>query len=152
MEPASPTAVAYPDRIRTGEVIRTPSRTVSLSDIDDFARLTGDENPLHLDEEFARPRLFGGRVAHGMLTLSLTLGLWYRSRAFDDLIVVFSGIDKLRFLRAVRPEDALTAELAITRHDPSPRGDVVELDNTTFNQRKEPVLSFSARLLLARTP
>lgn len=145
-----PSAPAYPDRFRAGEVISTPSRTVSVADIDQFAHLTGDENPLHLDEAFARPRLFGGRVAHGLLTLSITLGLWYRAGAFDGLIVVFSGIDKLRFLRPVRPEDSLSAQLTVTRHEASGRGDLVDLENTTYNQRKEAVLSFSARLLLAR--
>ncbi len=121
-----------------------------MGDIEAFAHLTGDENPLHLDEEFARPRLFGGRVAHGLFTLAITLGQWYRAGAFDGLIVVFSGIDKLRFLRPVRPEDSLRSQVTVVRHEASPRGDLVDLENTTFNQRDEAVLSFSARLLLAR--
>jgi acyl dehydratase len=150
MTPAESPTPVYPDRFRAGEVIGTPARNVSRSDITSFAHLTGDENPLHLDEEFARPRLFGGVVAHGLMTLSVTLGLWYRAGTFDGLVVVFSGIDRLRFLRPVRPDDVLTAQLTVTRHEGSARGDVVELENTTYNQRKEAVLSFSARLLLAR--
>jgi 3-hydroxybutyryl-CoA dehydratase len=45
-------------------------RTISEADVRDFAELTGDHNPLHLDEEFARTTRFKGRVVHGMLTAS----------------------------------------------------------------------------------
>jgi len=137
-------------RFRPGAVLVTATRTVSVADIDSFAHLTGDENPLHLDEEFARRGLFRGRVAHGLLTLSLTLGLWYRAGLFEGETVVFHGIDKLRFLRPVRPGNTLSAKLTIVQSTPSPRGDVVELENTTFNERDEAVLTFTARLLLSR--
>jgi len=121
-----------------------------MADIEQFAHLTGDENPLHLDEEFASRQLFNGRVAHGLLTLSVTLGLWYQSGLFDGLIVVFLGIDKLRFARPVRPGESLTSRLTILSREPSDRGDRVELENTTYNNRQEAVLTFSARLLLSR--
>ena len=137
------------DRFRPGEVVTTPSRTVSVSDIEGFAHLTGDENPIHLDDAFAARQLFGGRVAHGLLTLSVTLGLWYRAGLFNEWIVVFLGIDKLRFLRPVRPGESLTSQLKIVHREPSARGDRVELENTTFNGTGEPVLTFSARLLLS---
>ena len=135
-----------------GATVHTPTRTVSPEDIATFAHLTGDENPMHLDEPFARRQLFGGIVAHGLLTLSLTLGLWYRAGLFDQDIVVFSGIDKLRFVKPVRPGDTLSAELTIVRRAPSAHGELVDLDNSTRNSRGETVLSFSARLLLADLP
>lgn len=138
------------DRFRPGEIVTTTSRTVSLADIEEFAHLTGDENPLHMDDAFSARQLFGGRVAHGLLTLSATLGLWYRSGLFDGWIVVFLGIDKLRFLRPVRPGESLTARLSVLTREPTTRGDRVELENTTSNGGGEPVLSFSARLLLSR--
>lgn len=145
-----PRRASPPDSAHPGPVIATPARSVSAADIEQFAHLTGDENPLHLDEAFARQQLFGGRVAHGLLTLSITLGLWYQARAFDGRTVVFSGIDRLRFRRPVRPGDTLTAEITILRRETSERGEKVEVENATFNQRKEVVLSFTARLLLAR--
>lgn len=138
------------DRFRPGEIITTSSRLISMEDIEKFAHLTGDENPIHLDEAFASRQMFGGRVAHGLLTLSATLGLWYGAGLFDGWIVVFSGIDKLRFRRPVRPGESLSARLNIGSRETSPRGELVELENTTSNERGEPVLTFTARLLLAR--
>ena len=128
----------------------TASRTISVADIEEFAHLTGDENPIHLDDAYAAKQLFGGRVAHGLLTLSATLGLWYQSGLFDGWTVVFLGIDKLRFLRPVRPGESLTARLHMLTREPSPKGDRVDLENTTLNGTNEPVLTFSARLLISR--
>lgn len=47
------------------------SRTVSEADILLFAGVSGDTNPVHLDEEFAASTMFGGRIAHGMLSAGL---------------------------------------------------------------------------------
>lgn len=140
------------DRFLVGETVTTPSRTVSRADVEAFAHLTGDENRMHLDEAFARQQLFGGIVAHGLLTLSITLGLWYRAGLFEREIVVFSGIEKLRFVKPVRPGDTLSAELKIVRRVPSVHGELVDIDNMTRNGANETVLSFSARLLLAGPP
>jgi len=46
----------------------TQAVTVTEATIDDYAAVTGDDNPLHLDAEYAADGLFGGRVAHGMFT------------------------------------------------------------------------------------
>jgi len=53
------------------------TKTVTEADIVLFAGVTGDTNPIHLDEEFAKPTMFKGRIAHGMLTagfISAVLG------------------------------------------------------------------------------
>jgi 3-hydroxybutyryl-CoA dehydratase len=57
----------YIDEINTG-MSAVYSKTVTETDIVLFAGLSGDTNPVHLDEEFAKPTLFKGRIAHGMLT------------------------------------------------------------------------------------
>ncbi|VAV91560.1 MaoC family protein [hydrothermal vent metagenome] len=49
---------------------REVSHTVSEQDVTDFARISGDYNPLHMDEEYAKTTAFGGRIAHGALTAS----------------------------------------------------------------------------------
>src|SRR5947207_14142491 len=53
----------------------TRSKTITGEDIEAFARLTGDTNPVHLDEAYAATTRFGKRIAHGMLTASLISAL-----------------------------------------------------------------------------
>ena len=52
-------------------MIRTLQKQVTDADIEMFATISTDRNPVHLDEEYARDTIFEGRIAHGMLTLSL---------------------------------------------------------------------------------
>lgn len=62
------------DRLRVGDAAES-RKTISESDVYLFAGVTGDFNPLHVDEEFAKGTIFGARVAHGPLTFSLCAGL-----------------------------------------------------------------------------
>ena len=68
----------------------TNGYTVTEEDIDTFAQVSGDTNPLHLNEQFARKTPFGARIAHGALVLSIATGLAYRlgylSRALEAFI------------------------------------------------------------------
>ena len=84
---------------------------VSEQDVQDFARVSGDHNPLHLDEEFAKTTTFGGRIAHGALTasyISAILGndLPGPGSIFTDL--------ELKFRRPVRIGDKVTAVAEVT--------------------------------------
>jgi acyl dehydratase len=56
---------------------------VTEADIVNFAGLSGDFHPVHTNEEFAKATPFGGRIAHGLLTLSIgnSMQKWYRSAA-----------------------------------------------------------------------
>ncbi len=63
------------DALETGETFVTPGRTITEADVVSFAGLTGDFHPQHVDEEWASESQFGERVAHGMLVLSIALGL-----------------------------------------------------------------------------
>ena len=84
--------------------------TVSEQDVIDFARVSGDHNPLHMDEEYAKTTVFGGRIAHGALSasyISAVLG--------NDLPgpgAVFLELN-LKFVRPVRIGDTVlsTAEV-----------------------------------------
>jgi 3-hydroxybutyryl-CoA dehydratase len=62
------------DRLQVGDAVES-RKTISESDVYLFAGVTGDFNPLHVDEEFAKGTPFGARVAHGPLTFSLCAGL-----------------------------------------------------------------------------
>ena len=55
--------------------VTTRGRTVSEADIVTFAGISGDWNPLHIDEEFSKNAGYGGRIAHGPMGMSMAIGL-----------------------------------------------------------------------------
>jgi 3-hydroxybutyryl-CoA dehydratase len=63
------------EELSVGQRFRSAERAVSNSDVDAFATLTGDNHPQHIDAAWAASSPFGERIAHGMLILSLAVGL-----------------------------------------------------------------------------
>jgi 3-hydroxybutyryl-CoA dehydratase len=63
------------EQLSVGQRFRSTERVVSDSDVDAFAVLTGDTHPQHIDADWAAASPFGERIAHGMLILSLAVGL-----------------------------------------------------------------------------
>jgi len=89
---------------------------VTRDDVERFAALTGDDNPLHVDPDYASDGVFGEPVAHGMLTASAL------SAALADLPgdVVYVSQD-LAFTRPVMPGETLTAEVEVVEELPDDR-------------------------------
>ena len=87
------------------------AKTFTETDIVLFARISGDVNPVHLNEEFATETMFEGRIAHGMLTasfISTVLGT-----KLPDPGCIYLRQD-LRFLAPVRPGDTVHSQITIT--------------------------------------
>lgn len=73
-------------------------REISQEDVNVFAQVSGDDNPIHLDQEFASKTPFGGTIAHGLLTLSLVVPLM--AEVFEVTGVAMGinyGLNKVRF-------------------------------------------------------
>jgi len=87
------------------------TRTISDADITAFAALTGDHNPLHLDEAFAAQSRFGRRVAHGLLCAGLISAVLGTKLPGPGAIYLQQT---LRFLRPVFPGDTITATVEVT--------------------------------------
>jgi 3-hydroxybutyryl-CoA dehydratase len=119
------------------------SRTITSEDIRAFADVSGDHNPVHFDDEFARRMRFEGRIAHGMLTASLL------SSAIGNQLpgpgTVYLG-QALQFVAPVYPGDTITARVTVTsiREDKP----ILKLETVCVNQRNEPVLKGEATVLL----
>lgn len=92
---------------RRGE---TPSRTIGEHDIGLFAGLTGDMAELHTSEAYARGTEFGGRIAHGMLSLAVMHGLAVRSGRLVTSGIALLGWNAVRFTAPVRIGDTVRAE------------------------------------------
>ena len=115
------------------------SKTIAASDLDDFAALSGDRYPLHVDEDYARNTRYGRRVAHGMLTASLL------STANALLLGTPGGISveqTVRFLRPVFVGDTITATSEVVELLPAQRR--LRCRTTCVNQHGEIVIAGQA--------
>lgn len=83
----------YFDDFEIGEEFISPGRTITETDVVMFAALTGDYNPLHTDAEYAKNTIFGERIAHGLLGLSIVSGLVTRIGVFDGTVLAFLGLE-----------------------------------------------------------
>ena len=121
------------------------SKTITDADVRAFAELTGDRNPVHLDEEFAATTRFGRRIAHGMLGASL-ISTVLASELPGRGTVYLS--QTLRFTAPVFIGDTVTARVAVkhVREDKP----VVTLETVCTNQRGERVVEGEAVVLLPR--
>jgi 3-hydroxybutyryl-CoA dehydratase len=101
---------AAPHRISVGQRASL-TRTISDADIAAFAALTGDRNPLHLDDAFAAQSRFGRRVAHGLLCAGLISAVLGTKLPGPGAVYLQQT---LRFVRPVFPGDAVTATVEVT--------------------------------------
>jgi acyl dehydratase len=102
------------------------SKTITATDLALFAAVSGDFDPLHVDETHARTTPFGRRIAHGCLALALlsTVSALISRRARDRGsrgTSVSLGYDRIRFLAPVFVGDTLTARYTVLELDPATR-------------------------------
>ncbi len=116
-------------------------RLVTQADVDAFAALTGDQNPVHVDAAFAARTPFRTRIAHGLLVQSLASGLAWQLGLFDGTIVALREV-AMRFDAPVLPGDTLRLVLGVLERDPVPgaRRGWVRFSTRVLNQRDEQVL------------
>jgi 3-hydroxybutyryl-CoA dehydratase len=117
------------------------SRTVTEADLVLFAGVTGDFNPLHVDETAAARSRFGGRVAHGLLSAGLVSAVLGTRLPGPGCIYISQT---LRFTAPVRPGDTVTARVEITELLPDRRR--VRLRTTCRRQDGEQVLEGEAEV------
>ncbi len=116
--------------------------TISEEDIDLFARVSGDFNPIHMDDEFAKTTAFGKRIAHGALTASYISGILGNNLPGPGAI--FTHLE-MRFRRPVFIGDTVTARAEIT--EMFERGNRVTLKITCLVNDK-PVVSGEAKVMV----
>ena len=105
----------YFDELSVGQSAETV-HVVGEADIEAFAAVSGDVNPVHMDETFARTTAFGGRIAHGMLAAA------YISAVLGNQLPGAGSIylsQSLRFRRPVKIGDPVTARVTVKALDPA---------------------------------
>ncbi|TXH38722.1 MAG: MaoC family dehydratase [Rhodospirillaceae bacterium] len=135
----------YIDEISEG-MTAVFSKTVTEADIVLFAGVTGDTNPVHLDEEFAKPTLFKGRIAHGMLTAGFISAVFGTKLPGPGCIYLSQS---LKFKAPVRIGDTVIARVTATTIDRE-KGRVTFA--TTAHVGSTLVMDGEAQLLVPKRP
>jgi len=137
------------EELEIGESLHTQARTVTLDDIEHFARFTGDTFYAHMDDEAAKANpFFPGRVAHGYLLLSFAAGLFVEPA--PGPVLANYGLDNLRFMKPVVPGDQIRVRLTVKEKAPrKPEYGEVRWDVELTNQNGEQVATYDLLTLNA---
>lgn len=120
------------------------TKTITDADIRAFAELSGDRNPIHLDDEYAATTRFGRRIAHGMLAASLISTVLGTELPGTGTVYLSQNS---RFVAPVYPGDTVTARVTVTNiRDDKP---IVTLETICENQRGELLIKGEAVVLVS---
>jgi 3-hydroxybutyryl-CoA dehydratase len=120
----------------------TYSKTFTEADVEAFAAISGDRNPIHLNDSYAARTRFGRRIGHGMLTASListVIGMYLPGPGAIYLS------QEIKFLKPVFIDDTVTATASIIAFNEEKR--VLTLKTECVNQKGETVLTGEAKVL-----
>jgi acyl dehydratase len=116
----------------------SPGRTISESDINLFAGLVGDFTPIHINADYASKTSFGGRIAHGTLTMSTAIGLLTQLNLLGEGVIALLNLN-FDFKGVVMIGDTIYARVtpAEARKSSKPGAGVVKFAFEVINQRDE---------------
>ncbi|MEU2286810.1 MaoC/PaaZ C-terminal domain-containing protein [Streptomyces sp. NPDC013178] len=129
----------YFDEFSLGQSWVSPARTITEADVANFTGLSGDFNPLHTDEEFAKQTQFGGRIFHGPGVFAVAAGLESRLGLKEGTAIAFLGMT-WSLKGVVRIGDTIRVEQQVAELRPSkskPDRGIVVFDVQVKNQRGE---------------
>lgn len=137
-----------------GERLVSPGRTITESDVVNFAMITGDWHPIHVNQEYAEKSTFGQRIAHGMLTMSLggSLCMWMGPNTFAPRsFIAFLAMDQIRMKTPTFIGDTIHWEGEVVGLEPksNSRG-VITYACVVKNQRDEVCASYVQKILVGR--
>lgn len=135
-----------------GQKIITPSITVTETHIVNWAGLTMDFYPLHMDREYASKTVFKERIAHGPLTFALGVGLMFQTGVAADSVIAWLGADISKIPAPVKIGDTIHVEAQVTelRETKNPSQGVMIMRYTVVNQRGETVMIYDMKMLMHR--
>ena len=120
------------------------TKTITEADVQAFAGLTGDHNPVHVDNAFAKTTRFGRTIAHGMLTASLISSVLANKLPGEGSIYLGQT---LQFVAPVFPGDEITARVTVKQvREDKP---IVKLETICVNQNGAIVIRGEATVLVS---
>jgi acyl dehydratase len=144
----------YFEEFVVGQKITSVGRTVTEGDIMSFAGLTGDYNQIHTDAAFAASTQFGQRIAHGLLGLSIGVGLLMRTGVLEGTVLAFREIVEWKFIKPVFIGDTIHAEMEVKDKKAMPRigAGLATVTVEIKNQMNESLMKGTLTLLIASKP
>jgi acyl dehydratase len=126
----------YFEEFEIGQTITSVGRTITETDVVNFAALTGDWNTIHSNAEYAAKHFFGQRVAHGLLGLSVASGLAVRLGFMEGTVLAFREIGSWKFSQPIFLGDTIHVRATVGSTKPMPRlgGGLVTMKVEILNQ------------------
>lgn len=138
------------DEVEVGEEWVSGGRTITEADIVNFAGVSGDFYPLHMDREYAGNTPFGKPIAHGMLVLSIATGLMNFTLG---IIAAFYGMDNIRFVCPTFIGDTIKVRMkADDKQERKNGAGVIACKTEIVNQNDEMVIAGTFRMLVNQAP
>jgi acyl dehydratase len=139
----------YGDDFDVGDIYTTAAITVTETHVVNWAGLTMDFYPLHMDKEYAAKTPFGERLVHGPLVFALAVGLVGSAGFARDSAIAWLGADNMRMLAPVKIGDTITVKVAVIDKKPTskPERGIQVWRYTVKNQRDEDVMVFDYTMM-----
>jgi len=143
----------YFEEFEVGFEVVSPGRTITETDVVNFAGLSGDYNQLHTDAEFAAQTPFGGRIAHGILGLAIATGLAARLGFIEGTAEAFRSLT-WKFSAPIMIGDTVTLHAKVVETKAMRRlgGGMITFDVSLLNQREEAVQKGQWKVLIKSRP
>lgn len=128
----------YFEEFEIGDSSESVGRTITEADVVNFAALSGDWNRIHTDAEYSKEQMFGQRIAHGLLVLSVASGLAVRMGFMEETVQAFMKLE-WQFRRPILLGDTVRLRATVREKKPMRRtgGGVVTFKMEVLNQKDE---------------
>jgi 3-hydroxybutyryl-CoA dehydratase len=141
------------EQFEEGMVVESAGRTITEADVVGFASLSGDWNQMHTDAEYCKTTMYGQRVAHGLLVLSVASGLAMRLGFMEQTVKAFMGLS-WKFRAPVFIGDTVHLRATVTKKHPMRQlgGGVVTFNVEVLNQDNRVVQRGEWEVIVASMP
>ena len=139
------------DDLREGQSFWSSGRTITEHDVALFSALSGDFNPLHVDDETGKQSVFGERIPHGPLGMLFAIGGYDRIGLLEGVVIALLDMH-WRFLAPMLIGDTLRAKVTVAElaESKNPERGKLTLHIQMYNQREEVVQEGEHRFLIRR--
>ena len=141
----------YFEEFVLGTKFRTAGRTITETDVVNFAGLSGDFNQIHTDAEYSRKTPYGKRIGHGLLGLSIFTGLIAQTGVMEGTVIAFREIKNWKFVKPMYFGDTIRGELEIVETKKIGRigGGTIDIKVNIVNQNDDVIMRGLLVLLIA---